>query len=96
MQLNISCHNLDITEVIKEYSLNKLSKIKHHFNHIITVNMILEVEKGAQIAEARIHVQGADLFAKAKSDNMYNSIDKMVSKLTSQVKKHKEKLNKYR
>jgi len=96
MQLSISGHHLDITEAIKQHSIEKLSKIKHHFDHLINVNMILEVEKDVQKAEATIHVSGADLFAKAESDNLYVSIDQMVNKLDSQIKKHKEKLNDHR
>jgi len=96
MQLSISGHHLDITEAIKQHSIEKLSKIKHHFDHLININMILEVEKDVQKAEATIHVSGADLFAKAESDNLYVSIDQMVNKLDSQIKKHKEKLNNHR
>jgi len=96
MQLSISGHHLDITEAIKQHSIEKLSKIKHHFDHLININMILEVEKDVQKAEATIHVSGADLFAKAESSDMYASIDQMVNKLDSQIRKHKEKLNDYR
>ena len=96
MQLNISGHHLDITEAIKQYSLAKLSKIKHHFDQVININMILEVEKDVQKAEATIHVSGADLFAKAESFDLYNSIDQMVNKLDVQIRKHKEKLNDHR
>ncbi|MBA5249851.1 MAG: ribosome-associated translation inhibitor RaiA [Gammaproteobacteria bacterium] len=96
MQLSISGHHLDITDAIKQHAEEKLSKIKHHFDHLININMILEVDKGVQKAEASIHVSGADLFAKAESEDMYVSIDKMVNKLDVQVKKHKEKLNNHR
>lgn len=96
MQLSISGHHLNITEAIKQHSIEKLSKIKHHFDHLININLILEVEKDVQKAEATIHVSGADLFAKAESDNLYVSIDRMVNKLDSQIKKHKEKLNDHR
>ena len=96
MQLSISGHHLDITEAIKQHSIEKLSKIKHHFDHLININMILEVEKDVQKAEATIHVSGADLFAKAESSDMYASIDQMVNKLDSQIRKHKEKLNDHR
>ena len=96
MQLSISGHHLDITEAIKQHAKEKLSKIKQHFDHLINVNMILEVEKGVQKAEATVHISGADLFAKAESDDMYVSIDRMVNKLDAQVRKHKEKLNNHR
>jgi len=96
MQLSISGHHLDITKAIKQHSIEKLSKIKHHFDHLININVILEVERDVQKAEATIHVSGADLFAKAESDNLYVSIDQMVNKLDSQIRKHKEKLNDHR
>ncbi len=96
MQLSISGHHLDVTEAIKQHSIEKLSKIKHHFDHLININMILGVEKDVQKAEASIHVSGADLFAKAESSDMYASIDQMVNKLDSQIRKHKEKLNDHR
>ncbi|MCS5586451.1 MAG: ribosome-associated translation inhibitor RaiA [Gammaproteobacteria bacterium] len=96
MQLSISGHHLDITEAIKQHSIEKLSKIKHHFDHLININVILEVERDVQKAEATIHISGADLFAKAESDNLYVSIDQMVNKLDSQIRKHKEKLNDHR
>jgi putative sigma-54 modulation protein len=96
MQINISGHHLEITDAIKKHSEEKLAKIKHHFDQVININMILEVEKDAQIAEATIHISGADLFAKAESSDMYASIDQMVNKLDAQIRKHKEKLNDHR
>ena len=85
MQLNISGHHLDITDAIKQHSKEKLAKIKHHFDHVININMILGVEKDIQKAEATLHISGADIFAKAESDNLYISIDQMVNKLDAQI-----------
>ena len=96
MQLNISGHHLDITPALKQHTNQKLSKIKHHFDQVMNINMILEVQKDVQTAEATIHVSGADLFAKAKSDDMYASIDKLINKLDSQILRHKEKLHSHR
>ena len=96
MQLNLSGHHLDITSSIRQHTSDKLTKIKHHFDNIINVNMILEVQKDLQKAEATIHVSGADLFAKAESNDMYASIDKLINKLDSQIIKHKEKLHSHR
>ena len=96
MQLNLSGHHLDITSSIRQHTNDKLTKIKHHFDNIINVNMILEVQKDLQKAEATIHVSGTDLFAKAESNDMYASIDKLINKLDSQIIKHKEKLHSHR
>jgi putative sigma-54 modulation protein len=96
MKLNISGHHLDITPALRQHSNEKLSKIKHHFDQVIDVNMILEVQKDVQMAEATIHLRGADLFAKAQSSDMYVSIDQLINKLDSQIIKHKEKLHSHR
>ena len=96
MQLNISGHHLDITPALRQHSNEKLSKIKHHFDQVINVNMILEVQKDVQMAEATIHLRGADLFAKAQSSDMYVSIDQLTNKLDAQIIKHKEKLHSHR
>ena len=96
MQLNISGHHLDITPALRQHSNEKISKIKHHFDQVINVNMILEVQKDVQMAEATIHPSGTDLFAKAQSSDMYVSIDQLINKLDSQIIKHKEKLHSHR
>ena len=96
MQLHLSGHHLDITSALRQHTSDKLSKIKHHFDNVINVNMILEVQKDVQTAEATIHVRGADLFAKAQSNDMYVSIDQLINKLDSQIIKHKEKLHNHR
>ena len=96
MQLHISGHHLDITSAIKQHTNEKLSKIKHHFDNVMNVNMILEVQKDVQKAEATIHLSGADLFAKSQSTDMYVSIDQLINKLDSQIIKHKEKLHNHR
>ena len=96
MQLNLSGHHLDITSSIRQHTSDKLTKIKHHFDNIMNVNMTLEVQKDLQKAEATIHVSGADLFAKAESNDMYVSIDQLINKLDSQIIKHKEKLHNHR
>ena len=96
MQLNLSGHHLDITTSIRQHTSDKLTKIKHHFDNVMNVNIILEVQKDLQKAEATIHVSGADLFAKAQSNDMYVSIDQLINKLDSQIIKHKEKLHNHR
>ena len=96
MQLNLSGHHLEITSTIRQHASDKLTKIKHHFDNVMNVNLILEVQKDLQKAEATIHVSGADLFAKAQSSDMYVSIDQLINKLDSQIIKHKEKLHNHR
>ena len=92
MQLSISGHHVDVTDALKSYVEDKLSKLERHFDQITNVHVVLSVEKVKQRAEATIHVSGAELFADADSDDMYAAIDAPTDKLDRQILKHKEKL----
>jgi putative sigma-54 modulation protein len=91
MQLNISGHHLDITDPIKEYVINKLSKLERHHDRITSTNVILSVDKLVQKAEATVHVSGAEFFANSEHDDLYAAIDMLSDKLDRQLIKHKEK-----
>lgn len=96
MQMTISGHHIDVTDSLKEYAEEKLTKLERHSTDIISINATLSVEKTRQKAEATIHVKGADLFADAESEDMYAAIDALSSKLDRQVKKHKQKVQNHK
>lgn len=96
MQINITGHHIDVTDALRTYVSEKLEKLERHFDHVTNVHVILTVNKQSQIAEATVHVSGADLFAQHDSENMYASIDALVDKLDRQIIKHKEKIGSHK
>ena len=93
MQINITGHQLDLTDSLKVHVNDKLSKLERHFDHITSIDVVLNVEKIRQQAEAVINAKGISIHANAESGNMYNSIDMLAQKLDAQVLKHKDKLS---
>ena len=91
MQLNISGHHVDITDSIRDYVTNKLSRLEKHYDRITNTTVILSVEKLVQKAEATVHVSGGELFADAEHEDLYAAIDSLTDKLDRQLIKHKEK-----
>ena len=91
MQMTISGHHLDITDPMRDYVTNKLSKLERHYEQITRVTVILTVDKLVQKAEATVHATGADLFANAEHEDLYAAIDALSDKLDRQIIKHKEK-----
>ena len=91
MQMTISGHHLDITDPIRDYVTNKLSKLERHSEAITSMAVILTVDKLSQKAEATVHVTGGELFANAEHDDLYAAIDALSDKLDRQLIKHKEK-----
>jgi putative sigma-54 modulation protein len=97
MQIVTNGRNIELTEAIKDYVKQKISRLESHFDFIQEVHVILEVEKNPriaenQLAEATIHVPGAVIRVEAASENLYASIDKLADKIERSLRKHKTKL----
>ncbi|CAM5214110.1 ribosome hibernation promoting factor [Alishewanella longhuensis] len=95
MQINIPGRHVEITEALKDYVDSKFSKLERHFENINNVHVILNVEKLKQIAEAKVNLNGGEVFAITEAENMYAAIDQLIDKLDRQVIKHKEKLSRH-
>lgn len=91
MNLNLTGHHVQITPAMRDYVATKLTRITHHFDHVIDVNVILSVEKLQQKVEASVHVRGRDIFCEASDSDMYAAIDSLIDKLDRTIIKHKEK-----
>ena len=91
MQITISGHHVEVTTPLREFVNNKLEKLERHFDQITSIQVTLRVEKLRQMADATIHIAGADVVANAAHDDMYAAIDLLIDKLDRQVIKHKEK-----
>ncbi|MFB0975467.1 MAG: ribosome hibernation promoting factor [Tolumonas sp.] len=92
MQINLSGHHVELTDALRDYVTTKFARLERHFEHINNVQVILTVEKLQQIAEAKLNVNGGELFANAEDLSMYAAIDALVDKLDRQIVKYKEKL----
>ena len=91
MQVNISGHQLVVTDALRMYIGEKLDRLERHFDKITNVTVIMEVEKLKQKIEATLRVPGGEVVANAEHDDMYAAIDLLTDKLDRQLKKHKEK-----
>ncbi|MDD3762319.1 MAG: ribosome-associated translation inhibitor RaiA [Nevskiales bacterium] len=91
MNLNISGHHVEVTTPLHDYVVTKLKKLERHFDHLISAEVVLSVEKQRQKAEATIHASGANLHAEAVDGDLYAAIDLMTDKLDQQTRKLKEK-----
>ena len=91
MQLKISGHHIEITEALREFINKKFNKLMSHSDSITNAQVTLTVEKTRQMAEANIHIKGADIVASSEHQDMYAAVDLLVDKMDRQLLKHKEK-----
>lgn len=96
MQINFTGHGMEVTTALRTFTQEKFDKLERHFDKITAINVIFDVEKLRQIAEATILVNKGELHASAESEDMYAAIDELVDKLDRQLIKHKEKMRDHR
>lgn len=97
MKLVIQGKNIEVTDAIRDYVEQKISKAVSHFQHLTNeVDVHLSVARNPRIspkqsAEVTLYVNGAVVRAEESSENLYASIDLVANKISRQLRKYKEK-----
>ena len=96
MRLQVKGKNVEVTESLKDYALQKLGKLEKHLNDAARLELELQVEKNPsisqnQVAEATVWTKGPVLRARESSTDMKASIDQLVEKLERQARRYRDK-----
>jgi len=83
MQVNITGLHLEVTDAMRTYVDEKFERLARHFDRIIAVQVILQVEKLKQKAEATLHVAGREVVANAEHEDMYAAICSPTSSIAN-------------
>lgn len=92
MRVSVIAKNTTATPALKDMVEKKLSKIKRYFNPDVEAKATLSVQKNKQKIEITIPFNGVILRAEEATEDMYKSIDLVVSKLERQIRKQRTKL----
>lgn len=92
MQVNVTGHHVEVTPALRGYVHEKMQRLARHFDHVISINVVLNVEKHIHQAEATVHTAGKSLFANAADGDMYAAIDGLIDKLDKQIRRYKDRL----
>lgn len=96
ININTTFKNTESTDALRGYANDKISNcLKKFVHHDTDVHLVLKVEKNRHIAEASFRTDGGDFTGSEESHNLYASIDALVDSLSSQLRKHKEKITKH-
>ena len=94
MNLNITGKDFDLTDSIKNYIEDKVSKISKYIGDEFDASATLKIEGTEQVAEIRITYSGETIKAVTASKDLYSSIDKDIDILEGQIRKIKTKKDK--
>jgi len=95
MQVSITGRHVELTDAMKDYVNDKLQHLKHSFDHVVDVHVVLSVEKFRQRSEVSMQVSGINIHGSHETDDMYASIDGVMDKLNRQLKRYRAKLRKH-
>jgi putative sigma-54 modulation protein len=96
MRLQVKGKNVEVSDSIRRYAEEKMSKLDRQLHALTQVELELFVERNPsisanQIAEATIWTKGPTLRALAASSDMKASIDQLTDKLLRQIEHYRAK-----
>ncbi len=96
MKLNIRGDKITITQSMKNYITDKLSKMDKYFENPedISANVLVRIKGLEQIIEVTALTKKFTLRAEETNEDFYAAVDLVVSKLERQIRKNKDRLNK--
>jgi putative sigma-54 modulation protein len=91
MQIIITGRHVDITAALRRYIESRMKRLERYGMKLGDVQVVLEVEKYRHTAEVVFTFNGAVIQAKTSTTEMYGTIDQLLTKVSRQLLKRKEK-----
>jgi putative sigma-54 modulation protein len=91
MQVNISGHQLEVTEPLRDLHRRETRTIGGPFRQDHQRAGHHESREAEAENRSHLHIPGGEVVANAEHTDMYAAIDALTDKLDRQLKKHKEK-----
>ena len=95
MKLNIRGEKLTVTQSMKAYVTEKMSKMDKYFEKPdeINTNVLIRVKGLEQIIEVTALTKRFTLRAEEKNEDFYAAVDLVINKLEKQIRRNKDRLN---
>ena len=94
MQIQITFRHVESSDAIREYAMDKVSKLKKFLDGTMEANVTLAVEKHRHEADVVILASGFKIHGREVTGDLYSAIDLVIDKLESQIKRYRERLKK--
>lgn len=96
MNILVTARHMELTDALKGYAEEKVSKFDRFLGNILEARIILTFEKNAHTAEVLLNANGMLILAESTTGEIYSAIDDVVEKLEKKVNRYKGKLASYR
>ncbi len=96
MDIISSGRNLDVTPELRRHIEDRLRKLADEYPKLTTVRVVMAIERNWHVVEAHMNGKHLTLKARARTTDMYTSIDTVADKLEIQLRRHVERLREHR
>ncbi|MBA3957639.1 MAG: ribosome-associated translation inhibitor RaiA [Parachlamydiaceae bacterium] len=90
--MTVTGRNVSVTDAMKDYAQEKISKIERFTNRIIDVIVTMDVQKLEHRVDILLKLDHIKIKSQACCTDMYASIDKAVHKIETQLLKYRDKI----
>lgn len=94
MKVKIRGNKIEITDSMKDYVQEKLSKLDKYSLEEFEATVLVKVRNYTQKVEVTIPLKTLILRAEEESEDFYSAVDLVINKLERQIRKNKTKLKK--
>lgn len=96
MELKITGRHFNVTEALKAYLDEKISRLDKYARDIIDTHVILQMEKRNAVVEVNMRLKRFNVNVKESHSDMYAAIDESFEALRKQIVRHEDKLKAHR
>jgi putative sigma-54 modulation protein len=89
----VTGRHVNVTEAMKAYAIDKLSKLDRIAQQIIDVNVIMDIQKLQHRVDIIMKYGHTIIKSTGITTDMYISVDQAVAKLESQLKRYMQRLH---
>lgn len=90
--ITVTGRHFQVTDPMRDYVMEKLSKIEHFTNRIIDINVIMDIQRFNHRVDIILKSGNLKIKSSAITSDTYASIDSAVNKITEQLRRYKSRL----
>ncbi len=92
MEITVTFRHTNPIDSLRDYAIEKISKIDKYLDFPAEARVVLSVEKFRHQADVTLNLNGTWINAVEETEDMYSAIDQVADKLEKQVKKYIKKI----
>jgi len=91
-EISVTGRNVQVTDAMKDYAIEKISKIEKFSDRIMDVNVTMDIQKLEHRIDIVLKVNDIKITSHAASTDMYSSVDMAVDKIMKRLRRYKTRI----